>query len=606
MSQNIIRFFNDFAATFPSDKSAEKAAFEQNIAQVFADDLATAVQRSGAKNISPQVGNLVFWRTAAQEIQCGIVLNDKTSVLRLDGNSTEKLPLPKEVIGVADARGLLSKDATTEYNDMVRSIRNYEEKVGILNKITTETGLELEAEMYFTAHLSPAIAMIVRSFEQNLMAISPAAPNVLQQIKALVENKGRELWDKAVQLAQANNFENPDDRPLYWARLRMAVALKKHNFFAANVDYRLSDGLIISGSALQSIAIRFEEVTRNYTHVSFPSNLKKILITGFDPFFLNEEEPELKNHIPCIRQSNPSGATALALHGKVLKDNNGCDYAVIQVMIVPVRYTDFDGSQANYGNIQGTGIVEKYIQAYIVDDNKRADMIVTISQALEGNYNIDRFATLRRGGSYDNMLCKRAQISKILNSTDEYIETTLPKAMVPVFPVTTSDPNPNTQGHYVIYAQHYVLQSGDGDILSPSASDHSPYVMRNNGVDIDGVSPLYKPSNTQIMGGPDTVLGNTPILVNTFPSEVDPMIKGSGGNYLSNEIFYRVAKMRKNWIGTNTNRRFPSGHFHISQLQVSNGYYKSDYSPFQTNNLIKTVVDRLNRGVLGTNDLLGQ
>jgi hypothetical protein len=116
MSQNIIRFFNDFAATFPSDKSAEKAAFEQNIAQVFADDLATAVQRSGAKNISPQVGNLVFWRTAAQEIQCGIVLNDKTSVLRLDGNSTEKLPLPKEVIGVADARGLLERKFFTPPN----------------------------------------------------------------------------------------------------------------------------------------------------------------------------------------------------------------------------------------------------------------------------------------------------------------------------------------------------------------------------------------------------------------------------------------------------------------------------------------------------------
>jgi hypothetical protein len=541
MSQNIIRFFNDFAATFPSDKSAEKTAFEQNIAQVFADDLATAVQRSGAKNISPQVGNLVFWRTAAQEIQCGIVLNDKTSVLRLDGNSTEKIPLPKEVIGVADARGLLSKDATTEYNDMVRSIRNYEEKVGMLNKITTETGLELEAEMYFTAHLSPAIAMIVRSFEQNLMAISPAAPNVLQQIKALVENKGRELWDKAVQLAQANNFENPDDRPLYWARLRMAVALKKHNFFAPNVDYRLSDGLIIPGSALQSIAIRFEEVTRNYTHVSFPSNLKKILITGFDPFHLTTN----------IKQSNPSGPVVLALHNKIIQDENGCDYAQIQVMMMPVRYADFDGSQAVSGNIQGEGVVEKYIRPYIYDDTLRADMIVTISQSLPDNYNIDKYATSRRGGSDENMGVKRTEGSKSVNGANwlEYIHTSLPKAMIPLL-ADPADPNPNAQGHEV------KLES----------------------------SARYDPINPQVM------------------------LKGSGGNYLSNEIFYRVAKMREEWIideSPNADppvfpRKFPSGHFHIAKIQGAG----EDFKLLESKKIVLTVLDRLKRGVHNLNDLL--
>jgi hypothetical protein len=81
--------------------------------------LAITALRSAKEDLRKR-GNLVFWRTAAQEIQCGIVLNDKTSVLRLDGNSTEKLPLPKEVIGVADARGLLEKgqnrtESVTDY-----------------------------------------------------------------------------------------------------------------------------------------------------------------------------------------------------------------------------------------------------------------------------------------------------------------------------------------------------------------------------------------------------------------------------------------------------------------------------------------------------------
>lgn len=58
------------------------------------------------------------------------------------------------------------------------------------------------------------------------------------------------------------------------------------------------------------------------------------------------------------------------------------------------------------------------------------------------------------------------------------------------------------------------------------------------------------------------------------------MTVGSGGNYLSNEIFYRVSKIRKE-----KNPTLPSGHFHVSQIQTS-GY---DFDNDDTSELLQKV-----------------
>jgi hypothetical protein len=84
MSQNIIRFFNDFAATFPSDKSAEKAAFEQNIAQVFAEDLAKLATRYAViDGEKPDIGDIIIWDENGTK-KCGVVVTNK-KVRILDG-----------------------------------------------------------------------------------------------------------------------------------------------------------------------------------------------------------------------------------------------------------------------------------------------------------------------------------------------------------------------------------------------------------------------------------------------------------------------------------------------------------------------------------------
>jgi len=65
---------------------------------------------------------------------------------------------------------------------------------------------------------------------------------------------------------------------------------------------------------------------------------------------------------------------------------------------------------------------------------------------------------------------------------------------------------------------------------------------------------------------------------------------GPGGDYLSNEIFYRVARLRKELRPS-----LATGHFHISKLQNLG----DDFSESQTSQLINIVKSAINNGVSG-------
>lgn len=191
-------------------------------------------------------------------------------------------------------------------------------------------------------------------------------------------------------------------------------------------------------------------------------------------------------------------------------------------MIVPVRYSDFDSSQQNDKG-EGKGIIEKYIHNWI----DQVDMIVTVSQSLPGDYNIDKFATVRRGGFNDNMNYTREDNSKALNSNDEWIETTLPKEMT-----------------------------------------NAPYVKYN------------------------WEFNRVPNPKKIKPTKEQKLSQGSGGDYLSNEIFYRVAKLRKEQKPV-----LPIGHFHISKLQNEN--IKEDFSNSKTKEMISIVTKGIIEGIKG-------
>lgn len=118
-----------------------------------------------------------------------------------------------------------------------------------------------------------------------------------------------------------------------------------------------------------------------------------------------------------------------------------------------------------------------------------------------------------------------------------------------------------------------------------------------------------------------------------FPPLILPadtqMKEGSGGKYLSNEIFYRVSLARERWKKNHPGAdKFPTGHFHVAWIQIqvflkldlNDEYtvyrYKNNgkidwYAPSidsgrtikdELKTLIKTVEDRIKKGIENYND----
>jgi pyrrolidone-carboxylate peptidase len=193
----------------------------------------------------------------------------------------------------------------------------------------------------------------IKQFESQL-----ANANNYTVLTQLVLRHGNGVWLDAK--ASFNTLHDFDDRPLYWSRLQMSKALKSSAGFA-NLLPSQQDKLLWT----------FELLTRGQQDVKFDKNTdKKILITGFDPFFLDRH----------IDQSNPSGVVALALDDIVLSTNGKT--AEIEVLIVPVRFADFD-----------QGMIEELLAPYIADKN--IDLLLTVSMGRE-HFDLERYPALRR------------------------------------------------------------------------------------------------------------------------------------------------------------------------------------------------------------------
>ncbi|GLX81106.1 hypothetical protein [Thalassotalea eurytherma] len=166
------------------------------------------------------------------------------------------------------------------------------------------------------------------------------------------------LWqDAVVGFKQAND---QDDRALYWARLQMSASLRGAKTFKT----LLPDQQV-------KLLWQFELLSRGQSDVDFNRNTsKRILITGFDPFSLDQH----------IDQSNPSGAAALALDDIVISASG--ESVEIETLIVPVRFADFD-----------QGMIETLLTPYFAKQS--VDMVITVSMGRE-DFDLEHFPGLRR------------------------------------------------------------------------------------------------------------------------------------------------------------------------------------------------------------------
>ncbi len=462
-------------------------------------------------------------------------------------NHQTKINLEKALTFVFEAKftdGNRVYKLPREDNDKLRPVtyrRNYEEPIGLFK--TDTKSKEKNYENRFI-NSNSEIKTIVDEFIEKVIE----KDITISEIKTLVEEKAKALWDTAVKQVQGytktikkeiiysekvraemglKNDENTyedidtkvkadlDDRPLYWARNKMQTWLKRNPLFKDEIDFEKS--LVKKGTELDNIIILFEEKSRNYKGIDFSKagNKKKVLITGFDPFLLNSiKKPKRYN----ILQSNPSGVVALALN------NDDTLGAFIQTMMFPVRYLDFDGNTEPTEEM-GIGVVEDYIEPFI----SKVDAIITISQAGPNDYNIDVFGTLTRGGYDENLNYTREPLSKAISTDLEWIKTTLNSGFTDVKEVK--------------YEWHYTDENG----------------ITKNGE----INP---------------------------PKEGIKIEKGSGSNYLSNEIFYRVGKMRPK-----LKPNLETGHFHIAKIQDEE--VSEDLNPTEIAEVLAIVKKSLNQGI---------
>ncbi|SFC03485.1 hypothetical protein [Streptomyces aidingensis] len=204
------------------------------------------------------------------------------------------------------------------------------------------------------------LADAVRSLEKALE--TAGGP---EEALRTVRRHGLVLWRNAVRRLRESDG---DDRPLYWTRLALRRALRAWRpGFEADLPLLLTE---------------LEYASRGMTGNHLPAGAERlrVLITGFDPFRLDED----------IRRGNPSGAAALTLDGTALRLPDGRTAHVAGVLF-PVRWADFTA-----------GIVERALRPYLEPGPRQVTLFMTVSQGLPGAFHLERYNAGRRGGGRDN------------------------------------------------------------------------------------------------------------------------------------------------------------------------------------------------------------
>lgn len=287
-----------------------------------------------------------------------------------------------------------------------------------------------------------------------------------RRAERVVTQAGDRLWRTAVDRAQGRRpdlgtLDRFDDRPLYWARLQLSSAIRQWRSFPSRRDALLT---------------AFDRGSRGLDDVRFPlGKTRRVMVSGFDPFQLDGRG---------LTISNPAGASALQLDGRVLDTPSGP--AVVQAVSFPVVWGYFD-----------QGIVEAAYGTALRDRARRPDVVLTISQGRPGRFDVERWAGAWRGGFPDN---NNASVTGGVPPAAgwpqpdvQFIETTLPYARM--LEVTGAYP--------VNFNQAFCVWP---DAAHPGAG--------------------------------------TPVCRSDAPAPGEIAASGGGGDYLSNESMFRANRVR--------------------------------------------------------------
>lgn len=429
------------------------------------------------------------------------------------GNLTKLVP-PGKLVGNKDV--LLNIALSASSNGASVSLMNGELKLKVQNEETFEEYLRVFEEQQRVMNESGVAGKDLREFAMKFYDDLKTQGAT----DALLKSSGARLWRFGYEYVQGTT-DAKDDRLLYYARLQSIAALRAYhhrqtppqtlNQITINKFEWESRGLETS------LGINPDEI---FATIHFdPTTSRKAIVTGYDPFGL-PGEPD---------KSNPSGLIALQLNKKTgfgtpeIPFGTASAPVTIRTVIFPVRYSDFN-----------EGLIEKVMSSSIASKV----IIMTCSQTGRDFYDVDRFASRRRlVGAYDNNLKKlSSNIPPVINiseSTNESFESNLPYEFAITEETQRKLPGPNVDTPFVMNQSYRVL--------GYSSSIEAIGLFRDD--------PNF--------GDEDAYTKQ----LNDFPPVNTPLEVGSGGSYLSNEIFYRTARVRSNLRPSVT-----SGHLHIPSV----------------------------------------
>jgi pyrrolidone-carboxylate peptidase len=266
---------------------------------------------------------------------------------------------------------------------------------------------------------------------------------------AVVRAQGDALWSAAV--ARTRRTPGPgelsatDDRGLYWARISMAKALRQWT-----PRFGLSDG------DRAALIKSFEYTSRGITTSRFSPGVRKVLVTGFDPFTLDVD----------IRIGNPSGANALSLDGR--RWMVGGRPVEIQTVMFPVRYADFD-----------QGMVEDALRPHYLPGPQRADFAMTASQGRVGLFDLEVYNGRRRSvssiGDNNNIwgggTINAPVVAPGMPPGPEWLTTSLPTAAMAATDVAPFSTRVNTSVLEIPAGQTTPVRRPDGPTPGSIASE---------------------------------------------------------------------------------------------------------------------------------------
>lgn len=310
--------------------------------------------------------------------------------------------------------------------------------------------------------------------------------------------QGKALWAMAVARAQGalpiGTLNTYDDRALYWARLELTRDV-----------HQWQPTFALDSATRAKLVNDLDYAARGIDSLDFdaPAGTKLVMVSGFDPFELDGGN---------INRSNPAGAAALQLDGRVFDTPQG--RIKVESVEFPVLWGAFDN-----------GIVERAYGRALTGP-RPLSLMITLSQGYPGEFTIERWAADWRGGEPDNNnLGESGAIPPAAGwpqPASQFIQTTLPYQQMVAAP---------TGSYPVIYHQLFCVWP---DPAHPGQGTRQCF---NDGDPAPGAAAAY----------------------------------GGGGDYLSNESMYRANRLR---IGLGLTA-LPGGHVHTPVLNNPAGVLTS-------------------------------